>query len=270
MLHRLPALLESRVALGCCGNPWQSHTELQPKQHNNSENLVTGKPRKSTGRGFPLFWETQIGLINDVQCFAPPPPPLWVHRILSSRIRFRRVRFQTPNSVSFFALAEFQEESSVSSARPIICVRKRTHRVFRRTHRVCPRTVSLSEFSLRFTVLSKQYSARFLNSVQAKPWRRMRRAKRHSIQSGRGHPKLTFCMQSLTSSVKKGDKACFNLQLEFFCLQSSFLAYSPLRPLLLLLSYCEQKSSCCVSKKAKIVSQSSSNCVSKKLKKLQL
>ena len=54
--------------------------------------------------------------------------------------------------------------NSVSSSRPIICVPKRTQRVFRRTHRVCRRTqwVLFSE-----TVLSKQYSARFLLTVCA-------------------------------------------------------------------------------------------------------
>ena len=53
----------------------------------------------------------------------------------------RRARFQTPSSVSFFlALTKFRGESSVSSSWPIICVPKRTHRVFRRTHRVCHRT----------------------------------------------------------------------------------------------------------------------------------
>ena len=71
---------------------------------------------------------------------------LLLRRLLASsetgRIRFRGVRFQIPNSVSYF--------------RPIICVKWRTHRVFRRTHRVCRRTqwVLSSE-----TVLSKQYSA---------------------------------------------------------------------------------------------------------------
>ena len=58
----------------------------------------------------------------------------------TGRIRFRRVRFQTPNSESFFALTEFRGESSVSSSRPTMCVTKGTHRVFRRAHRVCPRT----------------------------------------------------------------------------------------------------------------------------------
>ena len=78
----------------------------------------------------------------------------------TGRIRFRRVRFQTPNSVSFLGLTEFRWANSVSSSQPIICVPKQTHRVFRRTHRVCRRTqwVLSSE-----TVLSKQYSARSLN-----------------------------------------------------------------------------------------------------------
>ena len=56
------------------------------------------------------------------------------------RIRFRGVRFQTPNSVSFFGLAEFRGANSVSSSQPIICVQTWTHRVSRRTHRVCPKT----------------------------------------------------------------------------------------------------------------------------------
>ena len=58
----------------------------------------------------------------------------------AGRLRFRRARFQTPNSVSFFALAEFWGRSSVSSFRPIICAPKRAHRVFRRTHWVCPKS----------------------------------------------------------------------------------------------------------------------------------
>ena len=71
----------------------------------------------------------------------------------TGQIRFRKVRFQTPRSVSFLALTKFRGENSVRSSQPIICVPKRTHRVFRRTHRVLP-----SE-----TAHSKQYSARLLN-----------------------------------------------------------------------------------------------------------
>ena len=77
----------------------------------------------------------------------------------TGRIRFRGVRFQTPNSVSFSGLTEFRGANSVSSSQPIICVPKRTHRVFRRTHRVCPKTQTALSSE---TVLSKQYSARFL------------------------------------------------------------------------------------------------------------
>ena len=40
----------------------------------------------------------------------------------TGRIRFRRVRFQTPNSVSFSGLTEFRGANSVSSSQPIICV----------------------------------------------------------------------------------------------------------------------------------------------------
>ena len=78
---------------------------------------------------------------------APSNPyPHYLVRLATSRksetgrIRFRGVRFQTPNSVSFLGLAEVRGENSVSSSRPISCVPKRTHRVFPRTHRVCPKT----------------------------------------------------------------------------------------------------------------------------------
>ena len=40
----------------------------------------------------------------------------------TGRIRFRGVRFQTPNSVSFSALTEFRGANSVSSFQPIVCV----------------------------------------------------------------------------------------------------------------------------------------------------
>ena len=46
----------------------------------------------------------------------------------------------------FFALTEFRGANSVSSFRPIICVSKRTHRVF---HRTCPQMVSLAQISVR-------------------------------------------------------------------------------------------------------------------------
>ena len=93
------------------------------------------------------------------------------------------IRFQTPNSVSFFALTEFRGANSVSSSQPIIfCVPKQTHRVFRRTHRVCRRTqwVLSSE-----TVLSKQYSARFLrNYIRPPPPLPPFLAKRHLSGEG--------------------------------------------------------------------------------------
>ena len=68
-------------------------------------------------------------------------PQTWELQISETgRIRFRRVRFQTPNSVSFSRLTEFWGAHSVSSFQPIICMPTQTHRVFRRTHRVCPKT----------------------------------------------------------------------------------------------------------------------------------
>ena len=63
--------------------------------------------------------------------------------IILGTISCQRARFQTPSSVSFLALADFWGENSVSSSEPIICVPKRTHRVFRRTHRVCRRAREL-------------------------------------------------------------------------------------------------------------------------------
>ena len=62
------------------------------------------------------------------------------HHAETGRIQFRRVRFQTPNSVNFLGLTEFRGANSASSFQPIICVQTRTHRVFPRTHRVCPKT----------------------------------------------------------------------------------------------------------------------------------
>ena len=62
-----------------------------------------------------------------------------------------RARSQTPNTVSFSALAEFRGESSASSSQPIICAPKRTHEFFRRSHRACRRTH-------RALSIPKQYS----------------------------------------------------------------------------------------------------------------
>ena len=65
----------------------------------------------------------------------PPRNPL-LGLSETGRIRFRRVRSQTPSSVSSSGLTEFRGASSVSSFRPIICVPKRTHRGSRRTNSV--------------------------------------------------------------------------------------------------------------------------------------
>ena len=47
----------------------------------------------------------------------------------TGRIRFRGVRLQTPNSVSFFGLTELRGANSVSSSQPFICMPKQTHRL---------------------------------------------------------------------------------------------------------------------------------------------
>ena len=84
----------------------------------------------------------------------------------TGRIWFRRARFQTPNSVSFFALTEFRGENSVSSSQPIICVTKRTHRVFLQNSPSLPQnSVRLSTVLFSETLHSKQYSTRFLYSL---------------------------------------------------------------------------------------------------------
>ena len=84
----------------------------------------------------------------------------------TGRIRFRGVRFQTPNSLNFLALTELRGENSVSSSQPIICVTKRTHRVFRRTHRVCPKTQRGSVSSLlRNSTLETVFRYRFLDTA---------------------------------------------------------------------------------------------------------
>ena len=80
----------------------------------------------------------------------------------TGRIRFRRARFQTPNSVSFLGVTEFCGAKSVSSSRPIICAPKRTHRVFSQNSPSLPQnSVRLSEFTS-----PKQYSR---NSVPPFP-----------------------------------------------------------------------------------------------------
>ena len=100
--------------------------------------MVSGAPRVVVV-AFPKFTQERGG----GECMS------LVHQNSETgRIRFRRVRFQTPNSVSLLAPTEFRGENSASSSQPIICVPNRTHRVFQRTHRVCPKnSVRLSEFS---------------------------------------------------------------------------------------------------------------------------
>ena len=96
----------------------------------------------------------------------------------TGRKRFRRARVQTPNSVSFLALAELEGENSVSYFRPVIGGPKRELTEFLTELTECD--TELSEFPkgkqtlapplLQFltppiaipleTVLSKEYSAR--------------------------------------------------------------------------------------------------------------
>ena len=68
----------------------------------------------------------------------------------TGRIQFRGVRFQTPNSVSFWALTELRGENSVSSSRPIICGQNKLTEFFAE---LTKSVAELSEFPL-----PKQYS----------------------------------------------------------------------------------------------------------------
>ena len=96
--------------------------------------------------GFPCFFVLFSSLFLGFQGFCGEENPCFFRGILeqlvseTGRIWFRRVRFQTPTSVSFFALTELWGENSVSSSQPIICLQKRTHRFFVGTDRVCPKT----------------------------------------------------------------------------------------------------------------------------------
>ena len=81
----------------------------------------------------------------------------------TGQIRFRRAQFQTPSSVSFLALTEFRGESSVSSPQPIICVPRELTEFFAELTEFVPSEAQWVLFSE--TVLSKQYSARFLEQA---------------------------------------------------------------------------------------------------------
>ena len=74
-----------------------------------------------------------------------------------------------------------------------------------------------------------------------------------------------FCRGARPKHYHKYWGKLFYLQLELFCLQLSFFAYSPLRPLLDALSHCKQKSTPTVSRKAKTASKKAPT-VSKKAK----
>ena len=76
----------------------------------------------------------------------------------TGRIRFRGVRFQTPNLVTFSGLTEFRGANSVSSFQPIVCKQELTEFLAELTEFV----VELSEFSVL-----KQYSR---NSIPPAPY----------------------------------------------------------------------------------------------------
>ena len=98
-----------------------------------------------------LWWK--IGLVF----FAYGSPRQEISE--TGRIWFRGVRFQTPNSVSFTVLTEFQRETTPWVLVNLLFLWKSELTEF------APKLTELaqnpSEFSLPKTVLSKQYSARF-------------------------------------------------------------------------------------------------------------
>ena len=72
----------------------------------------------------------------------------------------RRVRLESPNSVSFLALTEFRGESSVSSSQLIICVTKRTHAGYSPSF-----PPSLPQNSVRLSEFSSQCSRNSVHST---------------------------------------------------------------------------------------------------------
>ena len=129
--------LESRQVTGCCVCLVPKHAAKGPLRR---------KPQQTLAVHFWQSFFPDRGLMSPL--FYRLPPTLQKAVLIggkesseTGRIRFRGVRFQTPNSVSSsLVLTEFAPRNSVSSFQPIICVQKRTHRVFGRTHRVCRRT----------------------------------------------------------------------------------------------------------------------------------
>ena len=77
----------------------------------------------------------------------------------------------------------------------------------------------------------------------------------NSFRKGPKRPQNVFQRVASSPHLRRGE--LFYLWLELFCLQLSFFAYSPLRPLLDALSHCKQKSPT-VSKRAKTVSKKAS------------
>ena len=57
----------------------------------------------------------------------------------TGRIRFRRVRFQTPNSVSFLPSPSSGRELSEFLSAYYLCAKANSSSLSKRTHRVCPK-----------------------------------------------------------------------------------------------------------------------------------
>ena len=93
------------------------------------------------------------GVWHGFQKFSERLANLWNAQSGTSetgQIRFRRVRFQTPSSVSFFLRSHRvpgRELGEFLSAY-YFCVPKRTHRACRRTHRVTPKNSVSSVFRI--------------------------------------------------------------------------------------------------------------------------
>ena len=153
-----------RGHLGPSGPKWQRESEISSRglSATGAQKVQKKKSKKSQNSwkivGFDSFstpfWTFWV---------SPGPRGPGASISEAGRVRFRGARFQTPNSVSFSGLTEFRGANSVNSSQPIICVPKRTHRVFRRTHRVCPKTQWGSVSSLlRNSTLETVFRYRFL------------------------------------------------------------------------------------------------------------
>ena len=162
---------------------------------------LVSRTSKQFSRNLRPLW--QPGVYNDTNCRTKLPRKVYEFKNETShqkhhenspehfklergRIRFRRVRFQTPNSVSAVLLTKRRGGNSVSSFQPVTCVPKRSHLLFA-VRRLTEFGAELSEFSFAKQYSSKQYSACFL----LRPLWLFKNSHRHFPKTRHGHFKHT-------------------------------------------------------------------------------